>query len=238
MILYSIINYDNLRFVAMILIIITLFWTLNLVNEKILKKKINYLNIRVIVFVIAAIISFFFLGFPYEQMFLKFNNYNDAFKYNFPKGSIYKSFEGDDYVYLLYKTKKSENPHHLVHYVKKNNRWLIIDSYSAELNQCRITSVNDYVVNINKISDDNLAVLVTYESDNGKTVTIGDLVGSSFQTFSINDKSSDAVYYASIAIIDKKIDNDYTITIDGYEYAPFKDKNGDRFFRFLPFDFN
>lgn len=236
--LYSIINYYNVRDVSMILIIIIMFYILNLINKNVFNDKINNLYLRVIACVIIVFIIVFFLGFPYEQKLLKFTNFEDAFKYNFPKESIYKTFEGDNYVYILYKTKRREAPYHLVHYVKKNNRWLILDSYSAESDQCRTTIFKNYMVKINKIDDSNLAVLVSYTAHDNRSVKVEDSIGSKFQTFPISENSSDGIDYVSIALIKKKIDDDYVLTIDGHEYIPFKDKNGDRFLRFLPFDFN
>ncbi len=235
---FNIINYNSLREMATILICLILAFILVLINNNIFRKKIKGIDLAVIAYIMTLIIDFFFLGFPYEQKLLKFTNFEDAFKYNFPKESIYKTFEGDNYVYILYKTKRREAPYHLVHYVKKNNRWLILDSYSAESDQCRTTIFKNYMVKINKIDDSNLAVLVSYTAHDNRSVKVEDSIGSKFQTFPISENSSDGIDYVSIALIKKKIDDDYVLTIDGHEYIPFKDKNGDRFLRFLPFDFN
>ena len=172
----------------------------------------------------TLIIGFFFLGFPYEQKLLKFTNFEDAFKYNFPEGSIYKTFEGDNYVYLLYKTEKKDIPNHLIHYTKEKDKWPIIASFYAEMLQNRTTHFKHCMVKMNKIDDSNLAVLVSYIAHDNKPVKVEDSIGSTFQTFPISKSSSDNTNYVSIVLINQKIDDDYVLTIDGEEYAPYKDE--------------
>ena len=220
----NIINYSSLRYIAAILICLILAFILVLINKNIFRKKIKGIDLAVIAYIMTLIIDFFFLGFPYEQKLLKFTNFEDAFKYNFPEGSIYKFYEGNDYVYLLYKTGKKDVPNGLVHYVKEKDNWSIINSSYAEILQNRTTHFEHYMVKINKIDDSNVAVLVSYIAHDNKPVKVEDSIGSTFQTFPIFKSSSDRTDYASIALINQKIDDDYILKIDGKKYAPYKDE--------------
>lgn len=202
----------------------------------------NYISFRIIIFVVLALITFvifkytknnyikkyFFIFeiilfifiriYPIENNLFKFKTVDDAFNYYwFPSGTIRKKYEYDKYAYIVYDDYKTDVPN-LMYFTKRNGSYHINNLITRGMGKDKM--YGDFWLTYIRIPNSNYVVIsISYfPFENEEMIKITDSLSSKFETF----KSEDNDNYIKIAIINKKVDSNYTLCINGKEYKPFE----------------
>lgn len=202
----------------------------------------NYISFRIIIFVVLVLITFiifkytknnyikkYFLIFeivlfvfiqiyPIENNLFKFKTVDDAFNYYwFPSGTIKKKYEYDKYAYIVYDDYKTDVPG-LMYFTKKDGSYHINNLITRGIGRDKM--YGEFWLSYIRIPNSNSVVIsVSYfPFKNEEMIKITDSLSSKFETF----KSKDNDNYIKIAIINKKVDSNYTLYVNGKEYKPFK----------------
>ena len=202
----------------------------------------NYISFRIIIFVVLVLITFvifkytknnyikkyFFIFeivlfvfiriYPIENNLFKFKTVDDAFNYYwFPSGTIKKKYEYDKYAYIVYDDYKTDVPG-LMYFTKKDGSYHINNLITRGMGNDKM--YGEFWLSYIRIPNSNSVVIsVSYfPLKNEEMIKITDSLSSKFETF----KSKDNDNYIKIAIINKKVDSNYTLYVKGKEYKPFK----------------
>ena len=202
----------------------------------------NYISFRIIIFVVLVLITFiifkytknnyikkyFFIFeivlfvfiriYPIENNLFKFKTVDDAFNYYwFPSGTIKKKYEYDKYAYIVYDDYKTDVPG-LMYFTKKDGSYHINNLITRGMGNDKM--YGEFWLSYIRIPNSNSVVIsVSYfPFKNEEMIKITDSLSSKFETF----KSKDNDNYIKIAIINKKVDSNYTLYVNGKEYKPFE----------------
>lgn len=196
------------------LITILIFIIVVLIYKFFIKKKSKNTNrIKVLILLIIYIIIW---EFPFERFIMKFDTVEDAFNYYFPSDKIIKQYVYDDYAYVLCGKSNTFN-----YYVKSNSSWGFDNPFKRGYG--KLKTINGYFIQINEIKGKNVTgIAVIYPNFINNDVVVNDSLSSSFDKV-VYDKDKEYVTYAYIAIIDAKLDNNYTLNINGQDYKVLDD---------------
>lgn len=203
---------DN--YIAFRVIIITVLILLTYIIFKFVKNfyiKKYYFIFEVIGFIFICI-------YPIENNLFKFNSIEEAFNYYyFPSGTIIKKYEYDNYAYIVYDDYKTDVPG-LMYFTKKNDNWHINNLITKGMANDKM--ITYFWISVIEIPNMNSAAIAVYYKPFSKNenVKITDSLSSNFETFRRENDDND-VY---VAIINEKVNSDYTLYVNGKEYKPFK----------------
>lgn len=181
--------------------------------------KANLVLVKIIIFC-----SIFISIIPIECLFIRFKSVDDIFKFFQPNYSIIKKYEYDDYAYVLFGNRRI---FHICYYIKENNNWKI-ENILIKGHFIKKTKIEDNILfHVYRIPNkDSLAIIVEYYAKDSENFIelakskVSDSLSSEFYT--IVDKKYNGVNGVSqITILNGKIDEDYTIYINGKEYRIF-----------------
>lgn len=203
-------NYYTLRIMILVILII-----IYIIIDRLLIKKYSK-NINRIKFFILLILYIFVWSIPYEKSFMKFTKTDQIFSYYFPYEKKSVTYEFDDYVYVFYSKYSSET-----FFIRKNGYL----TYEKNQSQVIWKRYEKYVILITKIKFNNaVCINIIYPIDVGKTAEISDSLSSNFDSYNEEFTKNMMITY-KVAILNKKIDDNYTLYFDGEAYKPFKWKN-------------
>lgn len=200
-------NYYTIRLTVTLLIFILLF-----VVDRIVVKRI-FANIKQIlcIFCFILVIIYFF---PFEKIFAKFDSVEKAFDYYFPNSDLVEKYIFDNYAFILYFNGKSTS---FTHFEKSNGNWYY--SSSIGWNSKGKIYDNRYLGIIHYISKENVTGVVVIFSGTDKDKSyVGDSLSSEFDKVVYNNGQLNAY----VAIVDTKLDDNYSININGKDYVPLK----------------
>lgn len=202
-------NYYTIRIIITIIILIILGLTSRYVIKNTSKKA------RIIPAIIAYLVISLVWAIMFERNFIKFDNVEDALKYNFPNSKIIMKDVKEDYAYILFTNKNSQT---LMHYVTKDNKWQVDNEYG----QNKLKNLDNYTVLINKVKNRNIFMISIFYSEllNDKEVIVTDSLNNEFEI--INYLQNKNKMFAIVKVIEEDITKGYSITIDGKEYIIYK----------------
>lgn len=202
-------NYISFRIIIFVVLVLITFVIFKYTKNNYIKKY----------FFIFEIILFIFIRiYPIENNLFKFKTVDDAFNYYwFPSGTIKKKYEYDKYAYIVYDDYKTDVPG-LMYFTKKDGSYHINNLITRGIGKNKM--YGEFWLSYIRIPNSNSVVIsVSYfPFKNEEMIKITDSLSSKFETF----KSKDNDNYIKIAIINKKVDSNYTLYVNGKEYKPFK----------------
>lgn len=202
-------NYISFRIIIFVVLVLITFVIFKYTKNNYIKKY----------FFIFEIILFIFIRiYPIENNLFKFKTVDDAFNYYwFPSGTIKKKYEYDKYAYIVYDDYKTDVPG-LMYFTKKDGSYHINNLITRGMGNDKM--YGEFWLSYIRIPNSNSVVIsVSYfPFKNEEMIKITDSLSSKFETF----KSKDNDNYIKIAIINKKVDSNYTLYVNGKEYKPFE----------------
>ena len=202
-------NYISFRIIIFVVLVLVTFIIFKYTKNNYIKKY----------FFIFEIILFIFIRiYPIENNLFKFKTLDDAFNYYwFPSGTIKKKYEYDKYAYIVYDDYKTDVPG-LMYFTKKDGSYHINNLITRGIGRDKM--YGEFWLSYIRIPNSNsVAISVSYfPFKNEEMIKITDSLSSKFETF----KKEDSDNYLKIAIINKKVDSNYTLYVNGKEYKPFK----------------
>ena len=205
-------NYILFRIIIFVLLILLIQILFNYVNHGKIK------NIIYIITIIALFISICI--YPIENNLLKFKSIDKAFKYYYPTAKILNKYDYEEYAYIVYKDIKYDSPG-LMYLIKENGTWKINNLLTKGNAKSKIyTGCFISIIKLPKMNSTGIIVhhSVIKKLEDGK---ISDSLSSDFETY-ISNENKDTQHNTDIVILNDKIDENYTIYLDGREYRPFK----------------
>lgn len=200
-------NYYTIRMIIFIIILLICCVKFKNAKKSLITQK------RIIILLI--LVSYLIFLIPIETLFLKFKNPENYYHYFNPTGKIIKEYDYEDYSYIL---SHNRGKNFFGYYLKKNNTWYHRKQKMKVINykQCIIT-----INSINEKSVYGFYIVCPYNFVKNKN--IGDSINTKFDVFYDTDKLTNKTEFISyIGIITKKIDENYTIYLGGYEFKPFE----------------
>lgn len=224
-------NYLTLRYLILCIIYIILIFIILRVQlyNKILLRIKNKTLVTLIIVGIFYIIYMIIWFVPYEGTIVKFSKADDVISHFIKKDKVIKKYEYDDYVYVLYKNNAGV-PEFKYFLKDKDNGWRLGNILYE--GKGKTIMYEDNFVSIIEIPSRNSIGVEIYcpHIKKDEKYQISDSLGSKFYTITHYDSESKNINknyrekYGKIyvSIINKTIDDDYTLYMDGREYKPFK----------------
>lgn len=191
---------------------IFVFATIMMINKYLIRNRGKQTNkISWLIILISYIIINIF---PFEN-FIRFDTVDNVFNYYYPTGKIIKKYEYQDYAYIYFSLQGEEK---FIYYINSNG-WKFDNLKKRGQGKSKI--FNNNFVTINKIFEkDVTGIVVELNFENQKGLVL-DSLSTNFDEF-VLDSNKQYPRYIYIAIIEKKLPDDYVITINGENYELFK----------------
>ncbi len=220
--------YDLRILIFFIVLIIATFVLIKYKIYKMINKKVKNSFVTIIILIsIFTIIYDIIWIFPYEGTILKFSNVDNIINHFIEKDKIIKKYKYDDYAYVLYESSADLIPKFLSFSKNKKGNWKV--NSMPYITKERFVTAYDNRIWITRIPSKNSIAIEIYHSYllNGEEYKISDSLDSKFDTFfderpkykNIENKYNNLI---NVVILDEKVDQDYTLYLNGKEYKPFK----------------
>lgn len=209
-------------YITRILILALLIATFYLVTKYLLKMKYVKRKLSLKESLVIVIIGIIIWTIPYENIIrIHFKTVNGLFKYYHPFGRIIKTYEYEDYTYILYSDDESID---LIYYLKDNKGKWFLEKQSS----INVKTYDQVTIITNEIPSKNIIAIYIMYIDQDKKIKISDSLSSKFDAVDIFDPLYKKIFklenigepfVAKVVIIEKT--DDYKIFLDGKEYIPF-----------------
>lgn len=205
-------NYYSIRYLIIMVIVPAIIILISLLLK-------NQHELRIILpVVISIIVSYSLFNNYVEKGIIKHTKYMEAFRYEYPSVQIIKTYEYDDYAFIVF---KEANNNKIVNYVKEGYN-CISSSHPLDYN----SNYSDFFVSNETYSKNNLiprikgyGVIIDYIREKDKTLIMlksdieikefSDSLNLDYEVFDFSDT------YYRIAEYDGKLEQGYYMTVNG-----------------------
>lgn len=203
--------YYVLRIITTLVLMITFVM---LASKLLVKKSKTVFIISVVIFVLIMI---FIWSIKIDRIIMRFDTYEEAFRYEYPDSEIVKQYVGDYYYFAFY---KSSGDYGMTSYIRKNDGWKLDDFF--EHSEWTIKNYNGYTVFTNTLTDkEYIMVCVVYPEVISKDSNVKDSLNSMFEQLKFKN-SGTWENSLECALINQKLDKNYYISINDEKHYVFR----------------
>lgn len=197
----------------LLLIFVGIIFKLSKMSEKLVsnQEKESGRKSEILVIIVYLIIAVCILFFPYEKLF-KFKTPQEILNYEDPLNKIVKTYDYKDYVYILFSDIR-DNSLFYVHYIKKDGKWI-----SDDKSEKMVTFHDGCAGIISEVSGKNVTgIEIKCLINKKKSIIVGDSLSSKFDKFTKKEEEEFYIY-DYFTVINRKLDDNYIITINDKKY--------------------